>query len=200
MTIRAVFFDLGGVIVRTEHQAPRERLAERLNMTYEDINQFVFESETSRKASVGLISVDEHWNSVMRRIGRPASEAKEIRREFFAGDIIDRDILEFIRSLKPHYKTGVISNAWPDLRDYIIENKFDDAFDKIIISAEVGTMTPEPKIYQIALDQLQVQAQEAVFVDDMPANVEAANELGMHGIRFRNADQALKDVKALIKL
>ena len=46
MTLRAVFFDIGGVIVRTEYQAPRERLAERLNMTYEDISKIVFKSET----------------------------------------------------------------------------------------------------------------------------------------------------------
>jgi epoxide hydrolase-like predicted phosphatase len=199
MPIRAVYFDLGGVIVRTEHQAPRERLAERLNMNYEDINNLVFESETARKASVGAITVEEHWASVTRRLGRPLSEADIIRAEFFAGDVLDRDLLGFIRSLRPRYKTGVISNAWPDLRDYIIESNFDDAFDTLVISAEVGVMKPEAKIYRLALKQLGVAAGEAAFVDDAPANVEAARTLGMQGILFRDPEQALTELKEILK-
>jgi len=198
MILRAIFFDLGGVILRTEYQAPRERLAERLNMTYEDINKIVFESETARKASLGEVSVDEHWRAVMRRLRLPASEAKTIRAEFFAGDVIDRDLLNFIRSLRPRYKTGVISNAWGDLRDYIVKHQLDDAFDMLIISAEIGMMKPQPMIYQLALKQARVEAKEAAFVDDTPKNVEAANALGMHGILFRDPAQVEENLKALL--
>jgi len=198
MTLRAVFFDLGGVILRTEYQAPRERLAERLNMTYEDIGKIVFESETARKASLGQVSVDEHWLAVTHRLRLPASEVESIRTEFFAGDVIDRDLLNFIRSLRPRYKTGVISNAWGDLRDYIIRHQFDDAFDTIIISAEIGMMKPQPEVYQLALKQLQVEADETAFVDDTSKNIEAANALGMHGIVFRDPVQVRENLKAFM--
>ncbi|HEY9152506.1 MAG TPA: HAD family phosphatase [Anaerolineales bacterium] len=198
MTLRAVFFDLGGVIVRTEYQAPRERLAERLNMTYEDISKIVFEAETSRKASIGEVSVEEHWLAVTRKLRLPASEAENIRTEFFAGDVIDRDLLDFIRSLRPRYKTGVISNAWGDMRDYIARNQFDDAFDTLIISAEIGKMKPQPEIYQLALKQAQVEANDAAFVDDTLKNIEAANALGMHGIVFRDPAQVKENLKALL--
>ena len=198
MILRAIFFDLGGVILRTEYQAPRERLAERLNMTYEDINKIVFESETARKASLGEVSVDQHWRAVMRRLRLPASEAKTIRAEFFAGDVIDRDLLDFIRSLRPQYKIGVISNAWGDLRDYVVKHQFDDAFDTLIISAEIGIMKPQPEVYQLALKQAQVEANEAAFIDDTPRNVEAANALGMHGIVFRDPAQVKENLKALL--
>ena len=198
MTLRAVFFDIGGVIVRTEYQAPRERLAERLNMTYEDISKIVFESETARKASIGEVSVEEHWLAVARKLRLPASEAESIRAEFFAGDVIDRDLLTFIRSLRPRYKTGVISNAWGDSRDYIVKNQFDDAFDSLILSAEIGMMKPQPEIYQWALKQAQVEANEAAFVDDMPRNIEAANALGMHGIVFRDPAQVKENLKTLL--
>ena len=89
MTVRAVFFDLGGVVIRTEYQAPREHLAERLNTTYEDLNRIVFESDTSRRASIGELTTEAHWEAVTRKVGRPASEAGIIRQEFFAGDIVD---------------------------------------------------------------------------------------------------------------
>ena len=198
MTLRAAFFDLGGVIVRTEYQAPRERLAERLNTTYEDLSRIVFESDTSRKASIGAITTDDHWAAIARRLGRPASEAKTLHAEFFAGDVIDRQLLDFIRSLRPARKTGIISNAWPDLRSYLVENKFDDAFDALVVSAEVGIMKPDPRIYHIALDKLEVKPNEAVFVDDMPANVEAARTLGMQGILFQSQEQTLDKLKELL--
>jgi len=199
VSLKAVFFDIGGVILRTEYQAPREHLAERLNLTYEDVYKAVFESETSRKASLGTVSEDEHWSAVTRKLGRPPAEAKAIRDEFFAGDMIDRSLLDFIRSLRPRYTTGVISNAWPDLRAYIAENKFEDAFDSLTISADVGVMKPQPKIYQLALEQAKVRADEAIFVDDMPANIEAANRLGMRGILFRDPHETLAELKNLLK-
>ncbi len=199
MNIRAIFFDLGGVVVRTEYQAPREHLAERLNTTYEDLVRIVFESESSRRASIGELTTEAHWEAVTRRLGRPVSEANAIREEFFAGDILDLGLLDFIRSLRPQRKTGVISNAWPDLRQYLIDKKVDDAFDTLVISAEVGLMKPEPRIYRIALEELGVAADEAAFVDDTRVNVDAAVALGMQGILFREPRRALDDLKELLE-
>lgn len=198
MTIRAVIFDLGGVIVRTEFQAPRQKLAEELGMEYEDLVQIVFNSDSGQRATVGAISADEHWASVMGRLKRPTSEMAHIRREFFAGDIVDRTLLDYLRSLRRSHKTGLISNAWGDLRDYIIREKFDDAFDAMIISAEVGAAKPSVKIYQIALDQLGVSPDEAVFVDDFIENIHACEKLGMKGIHFTDPESAINKLKALL--
>ena len=198
MSIRAVFFDLGGVILRTEYQAPREHLAEKLGMEYDDLVKVVFDSESGYKASLGTITPDEHWAAVIKRLKRPASEMEAIRHEFFAGDIIDRTLLEFLRSLRGTYKTGLISNAWGDLRDYIVREKFDDAFDHIIISAEVGAVKPEAKIFKIALEQAGVQANEAVFVDDFAVNIEGCEKVGMQGIYFRDSESALLQLQELL--
>jgi epoxide hydrolase-like predicted phosphatase len=198
MTIKAVFFDLGGVIVRTEFQAPRQRLADRLGMDYEDLLKIVYGSETNYRASIGEISVDEHWAFVLQRLKRPVAELEVIRREFYAGDIIDRALIDYIRSLRGKYKTGLISNAWGDLRDFIIRKKFDDAFDQLFISAEVGVMKPEARIYQIALEQLGVSPHEAVFVDDFYENIEGCEKLGMKGIHFKDPETALQQLKKLL--
>ena len=198
MSVKAVFFDLGGVLVRTEFQTPREHLAERLGMEYEDLNRIVFDSDTGQRASVGEISSEDHWAAVIKRLKRPASELAAIREEFFAGDIVDRTFVDYIRSLRPDYKTGLISNAWGDLRDFIAREKFDDAFDKMIISAEVGAMKPEAKIFQIALEQFGVKPNEAVFVDDFLINVEGAEKVGMKAIHFKDPESALKLLKKLL--
>lgn len=198
MTIKAVFFDLGGVIVRTEFQAPRQQLADRLGIDYDDLSKIVFDSDTSTRASIGELSSEEHWISVIQRLKRPAEERQSIRDEFFAGDIVDRTLVEYIRSLRPRYKTGLISNAWGDLRDFLVREKFDDAFDKMIISAEVGAMKPEPKIFQIALEQFGVKPKEAVFVDDFYVNIEGCEKVGIRGIHFKDPEITLQQLKELL--
>lgn len=198
MSIRAVFFDLGGVLLRTEFQAPRQQLTERLGMEYDDLVKIVFDSNSGIKATMGEISSEEHWNSVMKRLKRPASELIAIRDEFFAGDILDRTLLDYLRSLRGKYKTGLISNAWGDLRDYIVKEKFDDAFDKMIISAEVGAAKPEPKIFQIALEQFGVRPNEAVFVDDFLINIEGCEKVGIKGIHFQDTESTLRQLKKIL--
>ena len=74
MSIKAVFFDLGGVIVRTEYQAPRQHLAERLGMEYDDLVKIVFDSESGQQASIGAVTPDAHWELVVKRLKRPAAE------------------------------------------------------------------------------------------------------------------------------
>lgn len=199
MSIRAVFFDLGGVIVRTEYQAPRQQLAERLGMEYDDLSRIVFDSDSGMQATVGSITSLQHWESVLKRLKRPATEMQSIRDEFFAGDIVDREILNFLRSLRgTGHVTGLISNAWSDLRDYLVREKMDDAFDHIIISAEVGVAKPEPKIFKIALEQAGVSPNEAVFVDDFYVNIEGCEKVGMKGVHFQDAETALAQLKLLL--
>jgi epoxide hydrolase-like predicted phosphatase len=200
MKFRAVYFDMGGVIRRTEYEAPREHLAERLGIEYENLVRLVFNSETSRKASLGSLTAAEHWAAVVRKLNRPASETNAIRDEFFAGDVTDSALLDFIRSLRPRFKTGLLSNAWGDLREWMISQKYEDAFDSMTISAEVGVMKPDAGIYHQALKQSGVKAEQAVFVDDFIENVEGARSVGMSAIHFRDPDSTLKELKSLLNI
>ncbi|HET6846417.1 MAG TPA: HAD family phosphatase, partial [Anaerolineales bacterium] len=200
MTIQSVFFDLGGVMLRTEYQAPREHLAERLGLSYEELVGLVFDSESSRRASVGEIQPQEHWEAVARRLGIAREEIPALREEFFGGDVLDRELLRLIRSLRPARKTGLISNAWLDGRDYALRNGFADAFDALIFSAEAGLVKPDPAIFQLALKALDTVPERAVMVDDFAENVEAARAVGMHGILFRNPEAALSELRGLLGL
>ena len=200
MTIRAVFFDFGGVIMRTEYQSPRQHLAERFNMDYDDIDKVVFGSESARRASLGEISEDAHWLEVLKRFKRPASEMKSFKDDFFGGDVIDRQLVETVRSLRGKVQTGLISNAWSGLREFITREKIMEVFDTVVISAEVGLVKPSAKIFDIALEQAKVRAKEAIFVDDMKANIEACEKVGMKGILFKDPQEALDQLNRLMKI
>jgi epoxide hydrolase-like predicted phosphatase len=199
MAIRAVFFDFGGVIMRTEYQAPRQKLAERFNMDYDEIDKVVFNSESARRASLGEITEDEHWAGVLKRFKLPASESKSFRGQFFGGDIIDRNLVGYIRTLRGSFHTGLISNAWSGLRDFLAREKLLDLFDTVVISAEVGVVKPSDRIYEIALEQANVSAEEAVFVDDFPENVAACQKAGMTGILFNDPEKSLDRLHRVLK-
>ncbi len=197
-TFRAVFFDLGGVIVRTVDREPRTKLAERLGMSYDELDKAVFENESSARASLGAISTEEHWAAVVQRLGLPPAQADIVRQEFFAGDTLDLDLIAFIRSLRPKYRTGLISNAWPDMRAFLVSQNIADAFDQLIISAEIGIAKPDARIYQLALEKLGVAPAEAVFVDDFARNIAGARAVGMYAIQFTQPDETLEELKQLL--
>jgi len=199
--IKAVYFDLGGVIVRTEDTHPRTSLGASLGLSYEQIAGAVFEGGrggSAARATLGEISEEEHWRNVVGALGLPESEAEHVREAFFAGDHIDWDIVNFLRGLRKTRKTGLISNAWSGARAWMVREQLDDAFDALIISAEIGIAKPAAGIFQHALEQLGTAPEEAIFVDDAIANVEASCALGMHGVHFRSAEAALADVKDLL--
>jgi putative hydrolase of the HAD superfamily len=142
--------------------------------------------------------VDAHWAAVMKKLRLPVSASQSVRDEFFGGDILDRGLIQLMRDLHRKYKIGLISNAWNDLREYITGQGFADAFDTMVISAEVGVVKPDPKIFQIALDQLQVRAKEAMFVDDFKVNIEGCESVGMQGLLFQDPESDIQKLKALL--
>lgn len=199
MKIRTVFFDFGGVIQRTEYQAPRQHLAQRFGMEYDDIDKLVFNSPSAFKATVGEIDVKEHWSEIARRLNIKGNAIETFETDFFAGDVIDHSILQFLRSIHPRFQTGLISNAWSDMREYLKRKKIDEVFDTLTISAEVGAAKPEAKIYLLALEQAQVEPEAAVFVDDVPANIEACEAVGMKGILFNDPHESMERLKKILK-
>lgn len=199
MQLRAVIFDFGGVIVRTDDRTPRERLAARLGIAYDQLSSLVFDSESALQATLGKITTQEHWEALRNELGLSQDDHANLPLDFWGGDVLDQELVDYIRALRPDYKTSLISNAWDDLRQVLEYTwKISDVFDEIIISAEVGVAKPDPRIYQIALERLAVAPQQAVFVDDFPANIAGARAVGMHAIHFKNSLQARKELDRLL--
>ena len=199
MTISAIIFDLGGVLLRTADFAPREKLASRLGMSRGELEQIIFAGESGDKAQRGEITSQQHWSNLATQFHYSDVKIYQLVEEFFATDEIDTNLLGFIRHLHKTYKTGLLSNAFDDLRQIITERwHFGDAFDDMVISAEVGLVKPDPHIYHLAVEQLGVKAEQAVFVDDMQHNIDGAKRVGMLGIHFRNPQQMRHELEQLL--
>jgi len=198
MTIQAIIFDIGGVLVRTIDRAPRQALAEQLGTTYPALEELVFGGESGRRAQLGQIDEAEQWAYACQQAGWSVQQVAEFRAQFFAGDRLDEELLGNIRQLRQWYKTGIISNGMNNTRTMIGGPWGMGAlFDTIVISSEVGIMKPAPRIFQLAVERLGVQPGEAVFVDDVLENVEAARKVGLFAIHNRDNPQLFEDLRAL---
>jgi epoxide hydrolase-like predicted phosphatase len=199
MSIRAIIWDLGGVLLRTEDRAPRREAAARLGLTYEQLEDLVFNGDLGTRAQLGEMTDLELWEGVRQALNLPREELPWLREAFFGGDRLDGDLVNFVRSLRPRYQTGLISNAWNDLRDFMARRlKIMDAFDHLVVSGEEGVMKPDPRIYRLSLQGLGVEAHEAVFIDDNLRNVEGARAVGMHAVRFLDPEQARRELQELL--
>ena len=193
--IKTVIFDLGGVLVRTEDRIPRQLLAEKFGMTYEEMDSLVYGSPTSKEAGEGKISAEQHKEAVLKTLGLPLDSFKSFGDEFWEGDRLDKKLVEFIEGLRGEYTTALLSNAWDDLRPLLVNLwKIDGIFDHIFISAEVKLAKPDPRIYQHVISELQQDPSEMIFVDDFIENVKAAKAEGLNAIHFRYRDQALNEL------
>lgn len=200
MVVQAIIFDFGGVLVRTEDRKPRTVLAERLGMTYDELSALIFDSPSAIQAMRGEISALEHWDEVRKSLDLDAEGIEWVSTEFWAGDALDENLVNVLRGLRPRYTTVLLSNAWDDLRPMIEEEwKIDDAFDRLVISAEIGMVKPDLQIYQWVIAEMGVDASQAVFVDDFIQNIEGANAAGMKTIHFQSPDQALQELRSLLE-
>lgn len=200
MPIKAVIWDIGGVIMRTEDQAPRAELAAELGVSRAYLNDLVFGGEQGTRAQKGEINRKELWDYVRSELKLAKGEYPDLHDRFFGGDVLDTDLVDFIHSLIPRYKIGIISNAWSQIEEALVEWGINDAFEVVVGSGDVGIMKPEPRIFQIALERLGVEPSEAVFVDDFIQNVQGAQALGITAIHFQGREQVIQELEQLLGL
>jgi putative hydrolase of the HAD superfamily len=199
--IKALITDFGGVLVRTHTDRSRRELERKLNLPLHTLEERVFNGDLSIRAQHGEMAEEEFWSAVVKELQADDQfkDAADFRREFFADDFLDRDLVNLIRGVRPAIKTGLISNAWTDLRQVLRDTfAIEEIFDVLVISAEEKIMKPDPWIYRLALNRLGVKAQESIFLDDVHLNVDAARAAGMIGVHFHSTEQAQRELRALL--
>jgi glucose-1-phosphatase len=196
MIIRAVIFDIGGVLLRMENHDKRHEWEARLGMSREYLTRLVFDSEIAARAMTGEVPEEAIWEHVAETLGLSDEQLPQFHSDFWEGEQLDADLAQFMQTLRPRYKVGIISNAWSDARR-VLDRKFNlgGYVDDAIYSAEVKLAKPDARIFQLALERLKVQAEAAVFVDDVMENVQAAQSLGMKGVQFKNTEQTITEIR-----
>ena len=197
--IKAIIFDVGGVLIRTHNRDGRQRWASRLGMEAQDYENFVFGGESGRQAQLGRKTYEAHWQWLQNHFGLTRAEADEMFQDFFAGDVLNELLVGHIKRLRQAgYCIGLLSNAADNLRRLLTEvYPLLDYVDGVVISAEVGLMKPEPKIYYLAAESVGVKPEEVLFVDDFSENIAGAKKVGMKTLHFTDPASAQEQLTAI---
>ena len=196
--IKAVIFDVGGVLIRPESREARSNLETRLGLAPGASELLVFNGPTGMQAQRGTITNQALWAAVQQELGLDDAGLAQFRTEFYGGDRLDAELVAFVRRLRPRYQTAIISNAMDDLLEMITHRyPLADAFDLIVGSAERKVMKPAPEIFEWTLAQLGREAHEAVFIDDFAHNVAGARAVGMAAIHYQPGTDLVAELAAL---
>jgi putative hydrolase of the HAD superfamily len=199
VTIAAVIFDYGSVLARTLNPVPRAAWEHRLGLEPGALQRTVHNQTSWIAAQSGHITPEAHWHDVGATLGLLPAETAKLRAAFYRGDVVNAGLIARIDRLRTAgVCTALLSNFSVELRGLLAAQDLLHRFDHIAISAEIGMMKPDAAAYQTILDMLTIPADVCVFIDDQPANVEAAQALGLHGIVFRDNASCLTEIDRLL--
>jgi len=199
-TIRAVMFDLGGVLEQTPRTGWQRRWAGRLGLTEAQISDRL--GPIWSKGSIGALTLAQVEASTAAALALDHADLRAMMDDAWAEYVgtLNVELTRYFSGLRPRYRTGIVSNSFVGARERELAlYGFEELCDTIVYSHEVGVMKPDPAIYLIACRRLDVTPGEVVFLDDVPANVQAAAELGMTAITFLSTDQAIAELQRLLR-
>ncbi len=204
MAIRAVVFDIGGVLEINPPTGWVEKWEARLHLKAGELDERL--RDVSRAGSLGTISEEEvekrigeilHFVQNDRGLGQVEAFMADLWEEYLG--TLNVELATYFSSLRPRYQTAIISNSFVGARSREQERyHFDEMTDVIIYSHEVGIAKPERRIYELACERLGVQPGEMIFLDDAKRCVAAARDCGIHAILFQNTAQAIADIEAVL--
>lgn len=182
---KALIFDWGGVLMRTEDRTFRDSWDKRLGLEPGSVERVVHGIPKWQEAQMGSCDLPTYWTEVGRELNLSTEMLAQLQSEFYQGDILDQNLVELIRRFRQEgLRIGLLSNNILDLLTEIEQLGLPDIFDEIVISAGIGVMKPAAAAYYKILDALHVRPENAAFIDDFQQNVEGARAVGMHGILF----------------
>jgi putative hydrolase of the HAD superfamily len=204
MMIEAVIWDFGGVITTSpfeafarfekEHGLPID-IIRRTNAANHLENAWAkFE-----RAEISAETFDDLFAEESQALG-VAVRGRDVL-PLLSGDLRP-DMVEALRRVKEKFKTGCITNNLPANRIgsnagrslYIAEVMV--LFDHVIESAKIGLRKPDPRIYKMMTEALNVDPKACVYLDDLGVNLKPAREMGMTTIKVVSAEQAIRDLHA----
>ena len=208
MPIRAVMFDIGGILevipgggdpairfpaLDEEWNARLGLPAGHLTRCYEAI---------AADGAFGRCTYEEWCARLRAATGMNQADFAEYMTAFwdiYMGNPND-ELIAYLRALRPRYRTAILTNSFVGAREHEeARYGFTSLVDVAIYSHEEGVHKPDPRIYEFATERLGVAPAEIVFLDDVPANIDAARAFGIQGVLFTGTAQAIADIEALLR-
>jgi epoxide hydrolase-like predicted phosphatase len=195
----AVVFDIGGVLELTPSTGYRERWEKSLDLKPRELDERMY--EVWRGGTVGTLTVEQVNEAFEQELDMSRADVERFMADFWEDYLGSPNtaLIDYFRELRHRVRTGILSNSFVGAREKERERYgFEDITDLIVYSHESGTAKPDPAIYRLVCERLDVQPQEAVFVDDREGAVDGARAIGMTAVLFRDNAQAIGELEFLL--
>jgi epoxide hydrolase-like predicted phosphatase len=201
MTIRAVVFDIGGVLELTPLTGWVEKWEARLYLNPGELDERLM--DVWRAGSLGTISHEEVEKRIGKIMGMDQGQVAALMADLWEAYLgeLNVELAAYFASLRPRYQTALLSNSFAGARGKEQERyHFAELCDLLIYSHKEGIAKPERHIFELTCEHLGVQPAEVVFLDDVEANIAAAREFGMQAILFRETKEAIGHLRCSISI
>src|ERR1700761_7742428 len=198
MVIRAVVFDIGGVLEITPDLGLDRRWETRLGLP--DGGVLARVRDVWRDGSIGTITLDDVHEALGDRLGLDdqtvAKYMADLWREYVG--TANTELIEYARRLRPRYRTGIVSNSFVGAREREqAAYGFEDLVEEIVYSHETGFSKPDPRVHALICTRLNVPPGEMIFLDDVEMCVAGARDAGIHAVRYQDNAQAIAEIEKL---
>ncbi|UFR00008.1 HAD-IA family hydrolase [Streptomyces sp. Go40/10] len=187
MTTTCVILDIGGVLEITPETGWVQRWEERLELPLGTVHERM--RDVWRAGSVGSISErDVRWE-VASRLGLDVHQVEAFMADLWAEYLgtPNEELIAFVRGLQGRCGLGILSNSFVGARERETAlYHFDELVDQIVYSHEIGMEKPDLRAFEAACASLGVGPESCLFIDDVAANVEAAQAAGMQAHLFED--------------
>lgn len=188
--IRALVFDCFGVFYpdpvftyMCDPQSPHDK-AETLH-SYDE------------QAARGQLTKSEFIKKAAILLNKPE---RDIEVQFFQRHNNNQELIDFIKNVRSKYKTALLSNIGRDMMDgFFTPKEQEELFDVVIFSGNEKFAKPDKEFFALACERLSVKPQEAIMIDDLKHNCDAAKSIGMQAICYKDFEQFHKDITSLLK-
>jgi epoxide hydrolase-like predicted phosphatase len=150
-----------------------------------------------RRLEVGELDEDEFSEGFGPLLGISPERHEGLVDRLFAGMEPEESMFEALRrARRAGLKTGMVSNSWG--RGRYDRSTFDELFDGVVISGEVGLHKPQPQIFELGAERIGLHPTKCVFVDDLRENCDGAEAVGMVAVLHRGPDETLVRLEELL--
>ena len=203
MGLRAVIFDLGGVVMPSPIEAFRE-YERQADLPHRFISEVIIESGDTgawsklERGELTLTQFGEVFEAECREAGQQISVERMLECLYTGGEARPAMITAINRIKEEGLGTAALTNNWgvdDEMRASERATTLLELFDVVVESHKEGLRKPDPRIYELTCDRLGVTPSEAAFLDDLGVNLKPARSLGMVTIKVEDADAALAELE-----
>ncbi len=199
--IKLIIFDVGGILIeKIEEKGMYQNIAKFIGISHEDY-------EAARKqywslATTGELSLKQFYEKVLKKHNVDKKAEDIVRKHLEEYEKIQRvrnpEIIRIIEDLRINYEVVALTNTEIEMGEFNKQNGLYQYYERAFLSTELHMKKPDAVIFQKVLDECNVTADEALFIDDKEENTEGARELGIPCILYENPKQLKKMLEIIL--